>query len=112
MFSALEKAFMEHNETAIQTAVFEMGQVRDENGYIPDEFSFKIIDLLRKQEMETSSLAGHLLNHFEFHAENLSPVAKSRCKGFLNAWGDKFKHIHSQQIAAELRSGSYLNESN
>lgn len=108
MFEALDLALSKKDSEALQDAIFDLGSLRDERGQVPDEVSFKVIDALRQDGMFTSALAGHLLNHFEFHAPNLSSRAKDRCIGFLQTWGDRFAHVHSQQVVAELRSGTYL----
>jgi len=108
MFSALDKALAERDEAALQQAVFDLGWLRDQHHMIPDEVSFKIIDALLQNGMPTSKLSGHLLNHFEFHAKHISPRAKNRCVGFLQAWGDQFSHVRSQQVVSELRAGNYL----
>ena len=109
MFKELENAIENNNPAEVEDAVFNFMDYRGTvDGFLPNEIAFKILDLLKLDEMKTSELAAHLLNYFEFEAKHLSPKAKDRCVGFLNAWGDEFKHIHSSQIVAELRMGEYL----
>jgi len=108
MFESLENAIRTNDEAALQDAIFELGFLRNDQLMIPDEVTFKIIDALRQENMYSSALSGHLLNHFEFHSQYISATAKNRCIGFLQTWGDHFSHVHSQQVVAELRTGSYL----
>ena len=106
MFEELDNAIQGGDPDALQRALFDLG--RSHAGLMPDEISFRIIDALRAEDMRASPLAGHLLNHFEFHSRKLSNKAKDRCVGFLRSWGDSFTHVHSRQVVAELREGNYL----
>lgn len=108
MLDHLNQAIRDNDADAVQEAIYDLGLIRGENGLIPDDITFGIIDALKMPGMFKSPLAGHLLNHFEFHSDSLSAKAKDRCIGFLNAWGDRFSHVHSQQVVAELREGRYL----
>ena len=108
MLDHLNQAIRDNDADALQDAIYGLGLIRDENGLIPDDITFGIIDTLKVPGMFKSPLAGHLLNHFEYHSGGLSAKAKDRCIGFLNAWGDSFSHFHSQQVVAELREGRYL----
>ena len=108
MITELEDAINANDAKALQSAIFNLSDMRNPNGLLPDEFAFEIIDILRRDEMKTSPLAGHLLNYFEFEAPYISSKAKDRCVGFLNAWGKDFKHVHSSQVVAELQAGDYL----
>ena len=107
MFEPLENAVKVGDAEEVQKAIFDLGFTHL-GREMPDDISFKILEILKEHEMFQSPLAGHLLNHFEFHSSQLSPKAKDRCIGFLRAWGDKFKHVHSSQVVAELREGTYL----
>ncbi len=109
MLEKLEAAINAGSTEGVEQAVFDLGNLRGTQGLIPDEIAFSIIDILRRDDMKTSPLAGHIFNFFEFEASYISSKAKDRCKGFLNAWGDDFEHFHSMQVVAELRSGNYLN---
>ena len=108
IFHALDGAITNNDEDMIQDIIFSLREVKDQSGFIPDEISFGIIEILRRNEMKASPLAGHLLNFFEFHSTAISPKAKDRCVGFLNAWGDKFTHVHSVQVVTELTYENYL----
>jgi len=108
MFEFLELAIAENDPIAVQDAIFDLGLFYTDERLIPDEVSFKVIDLLGQEAMSRSSLAAHLLNHFEFHASCISQRAKDACVRFLQAQGDRFLHVHSQQVVSELRHGSYL----
>jgi len=110
MFEDLESAIRNKNSSEVDDAVFNFnGYPCTVDGFLPDEISFKILELLKSDGMKTSELSAHLLIYFEFEAKLLSPKAKNRCVGFLNTWGDEFDHVHSSQIVAELRMGNYLN---
>ena len=75
---------------------------------IPDDVSERLLMILMNERTGESPLAGHILNFFEFESLYLSNRAKSLCTAFLLAYGDKFKHVHSQQVVNELRFGPYL----
>jgi hypothetical protein len=108
MLKELEKSIKANDEKAVQDAIFNLGHFGNYPDSIPDEIPFGLIDILRKNEMKSSPLAGYILNYFEFEASYLSEKAKGRCVGFLNASGGNFKHVHSAQVVAELREGDYL----
>lgn len=110
MITELENAIKANDTEAVQDAIFNLSVKRHSDGLLPDEIAFEIIDILRRNEMKTSPLAGHLLNYFEFEAPYISSNAKDLCIRFLNAWGKDFKHVHSSQVVAELQSGEYLNK--
>jgi hypothetical protein len=110
MQSALESALSSGDPKALQRAVFDLRDQRTPQGFIDDEVAFAVLAILRRREMASSPLAGHLLNFFEFEATRISQRAKDRCAAFLREWGDTFSHFHSQQVVAELRKGPYLVE--
>ena len=64
--------------------------------------------MLTNEQMYKSPFAGQVLNYFEFESDRLSAAQKSKCIGFLKAHGDQFDHVHSCQVVAELRHGTYL----
>ncbi len=96
------------NKKDVQNAIFALEELIDENGLIPDQVTFELIDILRKDEMKESPFAGHLLEFFDFNQSRISPKAKDRCVGFLNAWGSSFTHFFSKHMVAMLMHGNYL----
>jgi len=104
----LDAALKCGDATAVQDAIFKLGRIRDAQGLIPDDTAFLVIDILRRSEMKTSPLAGHVLSFFEFESSRLSPRAKDRCAAFLREWGDHFTDVHAVQLVAELRNDDYL----
>jgi hypothetical protein len=110
MLDKLEIAIESDDSQAVKQAIFDFGNLRNSGGLFPDEIAFGIIDILRRDEMKASPFAGHILNFFEFESPYISAKAKDRCIGFLEAWGDEFKHTHSMQVVLELRSGNYLHD--
>ncbi len=74
---------------------------------IPDEVVERLLTLLRNEEMYKSPHAGHVLHFFEFESPRLTDRQKWLCIGFLNAHGDQFSDVHSQQVVTELRYGLY-----
>jgi hypothetical protein len=108
MFDALDSSLAAGDAKALQEAIFDLGWVRNGNAMIPDEVSFKILELLHQPEMTTSPHSAHLLNHFEFHSKFISNRAKAKCREFLRDRGDQFSHFHSRQVVAELRRDDYL----
>ena len=110
MQSTLESAVSSGDPDTLRRAVFALGDQRTPQGLIDDEVAFAVLAILKRGEMASSPLAGHLLNFFEFEAPRISQRAKDRCAAFLREWGDIFSHFHSQQVVAELRQGPYLVE--
>ena len=108
MIAALESAVSSNDPKAVQQAVFDLSDLPLTQGLLDDEVAFGVLAMLKRPEMTASPLAAHLLNFFEFEAPRISQLAKDRCGAFLREWGDTFSHFHSQQVVAELRSGSYL----
>ena len=108
MLAALESALASRDPNAVQKAVFDLGNLPLTQGLLDDEVAFDVLALLKRPEMASSPLAGHLLNFFEFESPRVSQRAKERCGAFLREWGDMFSHVHSQQVVTELRCGSYL----
>lgn len=102
ILSKLNKAIDLNDANLVQDAIYELGELRDERGLIPDEVSFAVIDVLQSDEMKSSPLAGHILNFFEFDIKYISEKAKNRCAEFLRTCGDDFTHVHSSQVAVEL----------
>ena len=108
MNEVLEQAIADGDANAVQSAIFELGSHRSTEGLVPDEVAFYVIEVLRRDSMKASPLAGHILNFFEFEARCLSRRAKERCRAFLREWGKSFTHVHSQQVVTELLHGEYL----
>ena len=110
MLTALESAITVNDAIAVQQAIFDLSPVGSGVESVDDEIAFEIIAILRRPEMKTSALSGHILNFFEFEAPRISQRAKDRCAMFLREWGNEFAHVHSVQVVAELREGAYLTE--
>ena len=108
MDEALEQAVANEDANATQSAIFELGSRRSTEGLVPDEIAFYVIEVLRRDSMKASPLAGLILNFFEFEAWCLSKRAKERCRAFLREWGKSFTHVHSHQVVTELLHGEYL----
>lgn len=106
-FARLQDALNRDNEKHVQDAMFDLGAVRNDWVEIPDEVVERLLTLLRSEEMYKSPYAGHVLNFFEFESSSLTDRQKWLCIGFLNAHGDKFSDVHSQQVVTELRYGRY-----
>jgi hypothetical protein len=111
MFPQLDRSLECGDAKAVQKAICEIGDIRDEAGMIPDDNAFHVIGVLRRPEMKKSPLAAHVLNFFVFESPRLSARAKDRCMAFLREWGDEFSDVHSMQVVAELCRGPYLKKS-
>ena len=105
----LLSAIAANDEQAVQNAIFELGKIRNSSGVIPDEVTNSLLDILAREEIQKSDMAGHLLNFFEFEAPRISSRAKNSCRAFLKRWGDYFNTVHGLQVITELRYGKYLN---
>ena len=106
-FAQLRECIARRDANGVQDAIFDLSAVK--NGWvIPDEVVERLLTLLRCEEMYKSSVAGHVLNFFEFESSHLSPRQKWLCVGFLAAHGDQFDHILSRQVVAELSHDNYL----
>jgi len=103
----LQDALQRDNEKDIQDAMFDLGGIKNDWAEIPNEVVERLLTLLRNEEMYKSPYAGHLLNFFEFESGKLTDRAKWLCVGFLNAHGDEFSDVRSQQVVTELRYGLY-----
>ena len=108
MIKALAAALAAEDPNAVQSAIFELGQLRTVEDTIPDEIALQVLEMLRRPELGGSSLSGHVLNFFEFESPRLSQLAKDRCAAFLREWGSQFTHVHSVQVVGELLYGDYL----
>ena len=97
-----------NDSDGVEQAIFDLGSIHCDYDQVPDNLVECLLTLLRNEKMYKSPLAGHILNFFEFEAPRLTSRQKSLCIGFLNAHGDQFTHVHSQQVVAELREGDYL----
>jgi hypothetical protein len=106
-FARLQDALQRDNENDVQEAIFNLGSIRNDWPQIPDEVVERILTLLRNEEMYKSQQAGHVLNFFEFESPRLTDRQKWLCIGFLNAHGNEFSDVHSQQVVTELRYGLY-----
>ena len=106
-FGRLQEALRRDNAEDVQEAMFDLGAIRNDWSEIPDEVVERLLTLLRNEEIYKSPYAGHLLNFFEFESSNLTDRQKWLCIGFLNAHGNQFLDVHSQQVVTELRYGKY-----
>ena len=107
-FAQLLGCLAANDAGGVQDSIFDLDALHNGLDQIPDDLVERLLTLLRNERMYESPLAGHVLNFFEFGAPHLSDRAKSLCAGFINAHGDAFKHVHSQQVVVELRFGPYL----
>jgi hypothetical protein len=106
-FARLQAALKCDHGKEVQDAMFDLGAVRNDRQKIPDEIVERLLTLLRSEEMYKSRHAGHVLNFFEFQSASLTDRQKWLCIGFLNAHGDEFSDVYSQQVVTELRHGMY-----
>jgi len=106
-FKWLRRCLSEHDEKDVQDALFDLSAVSNDWIRIPDEVAERLLTLLENEEMYKSRLAAHLLNFFQFESKSLTDRAKWLCIGFLNAHGDEFQDVYSQQVVIELRYGTY-----
>ena len=106
-FARLQDALQRDNGEDVQDAIFDLGGIRNDWAEIPDEVVERLLTLLRNEDMCKSPCAGHVLNFFEFESKRLTDRAKWLCIGFLNAHGDEFSDVRSQQVVTELRHGLY-----
>jgi hypothetical protein len=107
-FANLLGCIAAHDASGVEQAVFDLTSIHCEYDQVPDHLVERLLTLLRNEKLYESPLAGYVLNFFEFEAPRLTARQKSLCAGFLNAHGDRFAHVHSQQVVAELRYGDYL----
>ena len=107
-FSRLHQCLDLANAECVGQAIFDLSPIRNSWDFVPDEVVERLLALLSRDEMFTSPHAGQVLNYFEFEADKLSASQKLLCIQFLKTHGDKFAHVHSQQVVAELRHGKYL----
>jgi hypothetical protein len=108
MLGSLETAVKAGDAKAVQDAVFDLGRLRDQSGIIGDDVALGVLQILRRDDLKDSPLAGHILNFFEFESPRISKRAKDRCNAFLKEWGDAFTDVHAMQVVAELTFGDYL----
>ena len=106
-FAHLHECIARCDANGVQDAIFDLSACAS-GWVIRDEVVERLLTLLRSEEMYKSSVAGHVLNFFEFESSHLNPRQKWLCVGFLAAHGDQFDHILSRQVVAELRHGNYL----
>jgi len=106
-FGLLQDAMRRGDGEDIQDALFDLGCIRNDSSKMPDDVVERLLTLLRNDNMYNSPHAGHLLQFFEFESTRLTDRQKWLCIGFLNAHGDKFSDVHSQQVVIELRYGRY-----
>jgi hypothetical protein len=79
-FARLRECIDRRNAKGVQDAIFDLSAVK--NGWVvPDEVVERLLTLLRCEKMYKSPLAAH---------------------------GDRFDHILSRQVVAELRHDKYL----
>jgi hypothetical protein len=106
-FARLQDALQRDNEKNVQDAMFDLGATRNGWTEIPDEVVERILTLLRNEEMYKSPYANHVLDFFEYESPYLTDRQKWLCISFLNAHGNEFSDVHSQQVVTELRYGMY-----
>jgi hypothetical protein len=106
-FAHLHECIARRDANGVQDAIFDLG-ASNSGWVVPDEVVERLLTLLRCEEMYKSSVAGHVLNFFEFESPYLSSRQKWLCVGFLAAHGDQFDDVHSTQVVTELRYGNYL----
>lgn len=106
-FTRLHEALRGDNKKDVQDAIFDLGGICNDRAEVPDELVERLLTLLRNEAVYKSPYAGHVLSFFEFESKRLTDRAKWLCIGFLNAHGDEFSHVHSQQVVIELRYGRY-----
>jgi hypothetical protein len=97
-----------NDASGVEQAILNLRSIECGYDTVPDKLVESLLTLLRSEKMYASGLAGYLLNFFEFEAPNLTARQKSLCSGLLHAHGDRFAHVHSRQVVAELREGNYL----
>lgn len=107
-FARLGECIARGDAHGVQNAIFDLKAVSNGREVVPNEVVERLLTLLRCEEMYTSSVAGHVLNFFEFESPYLSARQKSMCLGFLAAHGDQFDGVHSRQVVTELRYYNYL----
>ena len=107
-FATLLSRLATNDDEGLSDLVFDLGATGNEVEQVPDDVVERLLWLLGDSRTYQSALAGHVLSFFQFEASHLSDQAKLRLVDFLKAHGDQFKHFHSQQVVAELRSGRYL----
>ena len=107
-FANLLGSLAARDAPGVERAVLQLTSIYCEYEEVPDQLVECLPNLLRREHMYESPLAGYLLNFFEFEAPNLTPRQKALCLGFLNAHGERFSQFHSQQVVSELRTKNYL----
>ena len=107
-FANLIGSLAAHDASGVEQAILDLSSIHCEYDQVPEHLVERLLSLLRNESMYDSPLSGYILNFFEFEAQHLTKRSKSLCIGFLNAHGDNFKHVHSQQVVAELRERDYL----
>jgi hypothetical protein len=108
MIEPLEAAFAARSADEVQDAIYALGKSCDETEMIPEGIAEQLLLMLRRPEVQSSDLAGHILNFFEFEALALTQNSKDKCRAFLVECGGQFDDIHSAQVVGELLHGDYL----
>ena len=96
--------------TQSKKALFELGCQPLCGEFIDNEIAIQLPGILRRPDKWRSRLAGHVLNFFEFEANQLSPRTKCRCNAFLREWGSQFTEVHGMHVVGEHGIGPYLKE--
>jgi len=107
-FARLQRCISQCDSEGVGNALFGLSPIHNDWKTVPDEVVETLLAMLTIEQMYKSPFAGQVLNYFEFESDRLSEDQKSRCISFLKAHGDQFDHVHSRQVVAELRHGTYL----
>jgi len=107
-FARLHRYISQRDSEGIGKAIFGLSPIHNGWESVADEVVERLLAMLTKEEMYKSPFAGQVLNYFEFESDRLSAAQKSQCISFLKNHGDRFDHVHSRQVVAELRHGTYL----
>lgn len=107
-FARPHECLANRDADGVQDAIFSLSPIVNGWWHNPDEVVERLLALHTSEQMYESSLAGHVLNYFEFESPSLSKRQKGLCIGFLNAYGDQLVDVHSRQVVTELRFENYL----
>lgn len=107
-FTDLHEAILADNEELVQDIMFGFTSISLGLSQTPDEVVEFVLRTLDERGVNSSKVAGHLLNYFEFEFNSLSFSQKTRLMQYLKEKGDKFTHYHAVQVVTELLGGDYL----
>lgn len=109
MIDALRNAVTNCSAPEVEHEIHELSfQITQGPGRVPDEIAEEILALLNSENMFDSDMAAHLLNFFQFESGRISKEAKLNCRNFLIRHGNRFTHVHSAHVVAELMEDGYL----